>query len=326
MTPFTADLPLTILAAAAAIGLSPYAALAALGLLAYAGGTALPPDLVGLATPALWLTTTGLTVIDGVLSHFRLTDLVWNVLHTIARPLAAFLFAAAVLADLPTAAQWLGSLAALLVALFVHISVAAVRTAARTAGPESWRPGFTAVRLICAALIMVAAFDAPVVAVAAAAILLIAPLPWSPRLWGAASLAISAMLYILTRPDRRHAWTVGLHTLPRAIRAPAQAALGSTSGPIRQCRATLARFGARWPYWRGWIVVAAEKPALFLHRRGFRPRTITLRATSARIDDGPLIETLEVDEPVALALCLGPDAPSGPAILTVLRTGVGRAP
>jgi hypothetical protein len=172
---------------------------------------------------------------------------------------------------------------------------------------------------------MVAAFGIPLVAAAAAAILLIAPLPWWPRLWGAASLAIAAVLHILTRPDRRHAWTVGLDTLPRPIRAAAQAALGGTFGPIRHCRATLGRFGARWPYWRGWIVVAAEKPALFLHRRGFRPRTIPLHATSARIDDGPLIETLEVDNPVRLALCLGPDAPSGPAILTVLRTGVAQA-
>lgn len=326
MTPFTADLPLTILAGAAAIGLSPYAALAAVGLLAYAGGTDLPPGLAGLAAPTLWVTATGLTVIDGILSHFRLTDLVWNVLHTIARPLAAFLFAAAVLAGFPTTAQWLGSLGALLVALSVHISVAAVRTATRTAGPEAWLPGFTAARLICAALIMVAAFGLPFFAAAAAATLLIAPLPWSPRLWGAACLAITAVLHLLTRPDRRHAWMVGLDTLPHAIRASAQTALGSTSGPIRHCRATLARFGARWPYWRGWIVVAAEKPALFLHRRGFRPRTIPLSANSARIDGRLVIETLEVDEPVRFAVCLAADAPSGQAILTVLRASGAQAP
>lgn len=325
MTEFTTDLPLTILAGAAAIGLSPYAALAAIGLSAYVGSTALPADLAGLATPALWLTMTGLTVVDGVLSHFRLTDLVWNVLHTVARPLAAFLFAAAVLAGFPVTAQWLGSLGALLVALLVHISVAAARTAARTAGPMSWLPGLTTARLLSAALLMLGGLGVPFLAAAAAAVLLIAPLAWSPRLWGAATLAITSVLYVLARPDRRHTWGVGLDTLPRPLRATAQVALGRTSGPIRFCRATLARFGARWPYWRGWIVVAAEKPVVFLHRRGFQPRAISLRANSARIDNGLLIETLEVDDPVRFSLCLAPGAPSGPAILAVLRTGAAQS-
>lgn len=319
MNQSTFDLPLMILAGAAAIGLSPYAALAAIGLFAYLGAAGLPVGLTGLAAPSLWGVMAGWTVIDGALSHFRLTDLVWNVLHTIARPVAALLFAAAVLDGFPATSQWLGSLGALLVALLVHISVLAVRSAARTAGPESWLPGLTAARLLVAALLMVVAVAAPWLAAAAAAVLVMAPLAWAPRLWGAAILSITAILRALTRPDLQHEWQVGPDTLPRPLRHAAQAALGPVPGPIRHCRATLARLGSRWPYWRGRLVVAAEMPVLFLHYRGLRPRAIALHAASASLDDGVLVETLKVEHPLAFSLCLGPDAPPGPAILTVFK-------
>ncbi len=316
---FTPDLPLTIFAATAAIGLSPYAALAAVGLLTFLGVAALPPALAGLANPLLWGTLTGLTAIDGILSRFRLTDLVWNVLHTIVRPVAAFLFASAALAATPPAGQWFGSLAAFMIALLVHVSVLAVRTAARTAGPASWLPGLTTVRLLCAAVVAALALFAPPLAAAAAAVLVIAPLPWSTRLWGATTLAIASVLHALTRADRLHDWEVGADKLPRPLRRTAQAALGQPSGPVRHARATLARLGPVWPYWRGRIVVQAEKPVLFLHYRGFRPRAILLRAAAVRVDEGALIETLEVDDPAPFSLCLGPDAPSGPVILTALK-------
>lgn len=320
MTRVGLDLPFTVFAGAAAIGLSPYAALAAIGLFAYLAAANLPVALTGLATPILWGVMAGWTAIDAILSHFRLTDLVWNVLHTIARPIAAFLFAAVVLDGSPATEQWLGSLGALLVALLVHISVLAARCAARTAGPEPWLPGLTAARLLAAALIMIAAIATPVLAAAAAAILVIAPLAWSPRLWGAASLSITATLQALTRPERRHEWHVGPDTLPRPLRETARASLDRSSGPIRHCRATLARLGSRWPYWSGRVVVAAETPVLFLHYRGLRPRAIPLLAASASLDNGALIETVNVEEPIPFRLCLGPDAPTGPAILTVFGT------
>jgi hypothetical protein len=44
-----------------------------------------------------------------------------------------------------------------------------------------------------------------------------------------------------------------------------------------------------------------------------------LRASTGRADEGALIETLEVEDPLSFALCLGPDAPGGPAILTALK-------
>lgn len=319
MTEFTPDLALSILAGAVAIGLSPYAALATLGLLSYFGTLTTPPELAGLAEPVLWGTLASLTVVDGILSRFRLTDLVWNVLHTIARPVAAFLFASAALAALPAGGQWLGSLAAFVVALLVHVSVLAVRTAARTAGPVSWLPGLTSVRLLGAAFLAGIAFTAPPFGASAAAVLLVAPLPWSPRLWGAATLALASVLYPLIRPGHSHEWTVGVDRLPRGWRRTARAALGPPSGPVRHARATLARLGPAWPYWRGRIILEADKPVLFLHSRGFEPRAIPLRASTGRADESAVIETLEVDDPPSFALCLGPDAPEGPAILTALK-------
>jgi hypothetical protein len=314
-----ADVALTLLAGAVAIGLSPYGALAAVGLSGYLQFVDLPPSLAGLATPLLWSTLGALTIVDGLLSHFRLADIVWNAVHTIVRPLSAFLLASAILALAPQGEQWLGSLAALVIGLLVHISVFATRTSDRTAGPAAWLHGFTTVRLFSAAAIGVLAFAEPSFAASVAAVLLLATLASSDRLWGAAALALSSVIYVLTRPDHLHEWKTGPEGLPRRLRRLLDAEFGDFTGPVRHARVTLARFGPRWSYHRGRLFVMAEKPVLFVHRHRFRPRVTRLAASRGQADHRPLVETVEVEAPVSFALCLGPDAPPGPAILTELQ-------
>jgi hypothetical protein len=289
----TGYVALTLLAGAVAIGLSPYSVLAALGLAGYLGFLDLPPALAGLATPLLWSTLCALTIVDGFLSRYRLADIVWNAAHTIVRPLSAFLFASAVLVPVPQGTQWLGSLAALLIALLVHISVFATRTCDRTAGPAAWLPGFTTVRLFSAAVIGTLALAEPTFAASIAAVILFAPLASSDRLWGATALALNSVVYALTRPDHLHEWRTGPEGLPRRLRRLLEAEFGEFTGPVRHARVTLARFGPSWRYRCGRLFVMAEKPALFVHRHRFRSRVTRL--------------------------CLGPDAPPGPAILTELR-------
>lgn len=314
-----ADVALTLLAGAVAIGLSPYGALAAVGLAGYFEIFDLPPALAGLATPLLWSTLGALTLVDGLLSHYRLADIVWNAVHTIVRPLAAFLLASAVLAPAPQGKQWLGSLAAFVIALLIHISVFATRTSDRTAGPAAWLRGFTTVRLFSAAAIGVLAFAEPSFAASIAAVILLAPLTSSDRLWGATALALSSVIYVLTRPDHLHEWRTGPEGLPRRLRRLLDAEFGEFTGPVRHARVTLARFGPRWSYHRGRLFVMAEKPALFVDRHRFRRRVTRLAASEGRADHRPLVETVEVEAPVPYALCLGPDAPPGPAILTELQ-------
>jgi hypothetical protein len=83
----------------------------------------------------------------------------------------------------------------------------------------------------------------------------------------------------------------------------------------------VARLGPTWPYLRAWLVVAHGKPPLLMLRRAFRWRTISLAAGAGRLDDRPLVETLELaaDSSPACALCVGPEAPSAAAILAALQ-------
>ena len=319
MSPDPTLLLLGIVASAAAIGLSPYAALAAVGLAGHLGLLQVPDTLVGLSSPAVWGTLLAMTVLDVVFSNYRLTDLVWNSFHIIVRPLAAVLYASAATALVTDAGQWIAALFALLSALLIAVWVLAVRTGARTAGPISRMSGFTPLRLLAAAAIAILAISAPAFAVAIAAVLLIAPIPHAPSLWGAALLNLSSVLTVLTRPDRFPTWDTGSERLPRSLRMAVEAEIGAALGPSRSARVTLARFGPRWPYFRGRLVVAHEKPAVFVYRRGFRVRAIRLGLGVGHPDHAPLIETVEIEAPAPYALCLAPGAPRGPAIMAEME-------
>ena len=319
MSPDPTLLLLSIVASAVAIGLSPYAALAAVGLAGHLGLLEVPDALVGLSSSAVWGALLVMTVLDGVFSNHRLTDLGWNALHIIARPLAAVLYASAATVLVTDAGQWIAALFALLSAFFIAIWVLAVRTAARTAGPISWMSGFTPLRLAAAAAIGVTAISAPVFAFAIAAVLLVAPIPHAPSLWGAGLLNLSSVLAVLARPDRFPTWDTGAESLPRSLRMAVETEIGAALGPSRSTRVTLARFGPRWPYFRGRLVVAHEKPAVFVYRRGFRVRAVRLGLGMGHPDHAPLVETVEIEAAAPYALCLGPRAPRGPAILAEME-------
>ncbi len=326
MSPATVDLLLSLLAVAAAIGLSLYAAIALPGLASYLGLLELPQPLAGLAAPYVWGTLLGLALLELLISRSRLTDLVWNALHTLARPLAATIFLAAALADGPYAAQWAAGLAGLGVALLAHMAVLAVHTAARTAGPRPAAPGFTALQLSAAAAIGTLAWIAPPIAAAAGAVVVLAPLPWIPRLWGAASLVLLAIHSALSRPGRPRNWDVGPGKLRRALQRAVERELGPLGGSVRSVRAVLARLGPRWLYLQGRLVAVAEKPPVFAHRRGLRARVLPLGRGPGVADAGPLVETVEIEAEIPYALCVGPSGPPGPAILAALEREAGMEP
>ncbi len=317
----THDLLLALLAWVAAVGLSPYAALALPGLGARLGLLTLPPALDGLATPTVWGALVILALADALISRFRMTDLVWSALHTLVKPAAAILLAASAAAHASRALGWILALAALLVALSVHVYVLAIRTAARTAGPTSWTRGFTALRVAGAAALGGLALAAPPYAAAVAAVLVAAPLPWSPRLWGASRLTHAALLATLTRPNRLHAWQTGDSRLSGGLRRAISAELAGYGGPIRSAPVTLARLAGRWLYLRGHLIVIPTGPCLFAHRRGIRPSVVRLGAGRGVADRQPLIETVEVAASTPYAVCVGPEAPTGSAILAALSGG-----
>jgi len=315
---------LSLLASAVAIGLSPYAALAAIGFFSSIDVLHLPPTLAGLSAPAVWGVLLGMTAVDALLSRYRLTDLAWSALHTLVKPMAAVLYASAALADLANSNQWLAAVLALVAALLMHVWILAVRTQARTGGPISWLPGFTPLRLSAAAAMAILAITAPPFAAAIAAVLVIAPFPWASPLWGAAALALSSILITLTRPNRLHKWEAGPESLPKSLRGAAELEMGAPLGPSRSARVTLARSGPLWLYRRGRLVVAHERPAVFVYRQGLRARALRLGLGDGRPDQGALIETVEIDAIPPYSLCLDPAAPEGPAILAELERTASR--
>jgi hypothetical protein len=325
INPDSIGLLLSVLACAAAMGLSLYAALALPGAVSHLGLLELPEPLSGLGTPLVWGTLVVLALVELLVSRVRLADLAWSALHTIIRPLAAALFASASLEGYGQELQWGAALAALVVALLVHISALAVHTASRTAGPAPQLRGFTGVQLLLAALIATIAWTAPPYSAAAALVLVFAPLPWWPRLWGAARLALAAPLAVITRAGRYHQWDTGPAGIPHWLSSAAEAELGVPLSRVRSARVSLARVGTRWLYIRGRLVVAREHPPLFAYRRGFRTRLVPLERAAGHADHEALVETVVMDTLTPYSLCLGPDAPPGPAILAALaETGAGR--
>ncbi len=322
MSPET-SLIITTLAASAAIGLSLYAALAVPGTLAYFGLISLPVGLSGLARPLAWLTAALLLGVEVAACRLRVSDLTWNALHTVVRPLGGTLFAAAALAEMPAELQWWGAAMGALVALLVHMSVLAVRTARRTAGPTPATRGFTGIQIGVAAVLATLAWTAPPFAAFTAALLVLAPLPWSPRLWGAALTTLSAIIQIVARPDRMHRWVTGTGRVSRRAHRQLLAEFGEAMDTARSAPATLARLGARWPYLRGRLVVASRRPPLFTHARGFRSSVIRLDPGPGSVDHGVLVETVEVAADTPYSLCLGPAAPPGPAILAAIEVARG---
>jgi hypothetical protein len=315
----------SVLACAAAFGLSLYAGLALPGALSHFGLLELPEPLAGLGTPLVWVTLVALSLVELAASRFRLTDLLWSALHTIIRPPAAALFASAALEGHGEGIQWGAALLALAVALFVHIPVLAAHTASRTAGPAPQIRGLAGVQLVLAGVIATIAWTAPPFAAAAALVLVLAPLPWWPRLWGAAHLAIAAPLAVITRAGRYHRWDTGPSGMPRWLSRAAEAELDVPLSRVRSARVCLARIGTRWLYLRGRLVVVQERTPLFAHRRGFRARLVPLQRTGGHADHQALVETVVLDALIPYSLCLGPDAPPGPAILAALaEPGGGR--
>ncbi len=314
---------MSLLATAAAMGLSLYGALALLGAAGYLGLSELPTPLAGLALPLVWGTLVLMALVELLAARVRLADLVWSALHTLVRPSAAALFAATALDHAGRGVQWAAALAALLVALLVHLSVLAVHTAARTAGPTPRLRGLTVLQVLAAGGLATLAWTAPPLAAAGALVLALAPLPWWPRLWGAAHLALAACLTVVTRAGRYHRWDAGADPLPRWLSRAAEAELGVPIRRVRSARATLARIGPRWPYLRGRLLVAQERPPLFAHRRGLSGKLVRLARGPGRTDGRPLLETVELDAATRYAMCLGPDAPAGAAILAALAAGEG---
>lgn len=314
-----------LFATAAAIGLSPYAALACPGLAAYLGLVSLPTPLAGLASPVVWATLLLLAALQGGLARLRTADLVSGTLHTLVSPLAAALFVSVPMPTPRGLGAWAATVAATVIALLVHTFVLSVHARAWTAGPTRRVGAFQALQLLAAAALGALAWLAAPYALAWTVLLVLAPLPWLPGIVGAASLPVRALLEMLRRPARTSRWRPGIGALPRGLRPLAEDALTRAGASLRNVRAgpvTLARRGPRWPYVRGWVVQEESLVPLFVYRRGWRRGVVALTPGPGGVDEGLLVETLEVGGSDPYAVCVDPGGPAAPAILAAIERAV----
>ena len=218
--------------------------------------------------------------------------------------------------------------ASLGLALIISFLVLGVRVAARTPAPTP-RPGLvTITQPLIAAGLGVLSFSAPEVGVTLSALILIMLAPWAAQLTTLAfSLlrAAASTFHDLGRP--RPKWETGVGGLPRALRRALEDHLGRPLDAVRSARLTLARFGSRWPFYRGRLILASEAPPLFAHRSRLRPHILELGPGHGSASNDFLIDILEVEASTPYALCVGPEAPWGAAILAALtgEEGIGQA-
>lgn len=324
----------TVFALAFATGFSLYISLAAPGLAAHLGLLTLPAPLAGLEQPAVWGSLLVLATLEWLSQRFRLGDLIWNGIHTIARPLAAALLASALLAPLSAGLRWTGSAAAILVALAVHLAVMGARIASRVLPAGSGRvpvpylhaATLTGLAFAVAAATAYSALVAPGVTGLIVWFTLIASLPLLPGLWTLSYAALRAFAAALWLPGRgRSRWEAGLAHLPASVRRALESSLVGPPNAARLAPLTLARLGARRPLCRGRLVISPDTPPLFIHRRLLYPEILVLGHGTGNSDEELVLQTLSVDGAEPYALCVGPEAPPARAILAALtgEEGVG---
>lgn len=315
MTADAVPVLLGALALATAIGADLYSALAAAGLVAFAGWVTLPAPLTGLAAPAVWIPLVGLALIQAALVRWRLPDLVWDALHTLARPLAAALAAAAALRlAAPTWLLWSASAAGLLVALHIHLLFLGLRVAAHTAEPDLRSGALTAARSAGAALLGALAFATPQNAAAIAALAILLPLPWARPLWRAARMALLAVARALPPRPRPGSWHPDVQALPDAWRAAVARHTREPESVWAWTPATVARLEGRRLFRPGCLVTTPD--ALVFVESGRRLRGTALPRGPGRADGRELLETVFVAAERPFILCLDRRGPPGQLILT----------
>ncbi|MEJ2503011.1 MAG: DUF4126 domain-containing protein [Gemmatimonadota bacterium] len=119
-----------LLGVSVACGLNLYLTVATIGILSRLGiVTGLPPGVQGLESTIVIASALALYAIEAVIDKIRHADSIWDVIHTFIRPPAAGLLVASALWGYPIGVVAVGTVGAVIVALFVHATKAGARLA-----------------------------------------------------------------------------------------------------------------------------------------------------------------------------------------------------
>jgi hypothetical protein len=308
-----------ILGFAFAAGINLYATLALVGVAARLGWIAgLPPAVQGIQNPIVLGTAGALYFVEFFIDKIPHADTVWDVIHTIVRPVAAALLVASALGEASFPIQLCGALLAGFVALGAHGLKAGLRLILNFR-PHKIRNFFVslaedgfAVALATAVLMY------PIIALGLAAAAVPITMLAGPRLWRAGVLAVRALIARLRGFFGRKQWR-DTDALPKRLQAIVKApAIGR--GKPRATRAALRGMKGVGAYRNGWVVLSDDQP-VFVYQSLLRARSLPLpEIREAHVRRGVWTDSVEFQNAnSSCTLFLLKDGPSAEACLKELR-------
>lgn len=263
-----------ILGFAFAAGLNLYATIALVGIATRFGWIAgLPPAIQGVANPVVLGTAAALYFVEFLIDKIPYADTLWDVVHTIIRPVAAALIVATALAEASLPVQLGGAVLAGGTALGAHGLKAGLRLILNVRPKKALNAFVSIVEDIFAVAVAVAVLMYPVVALGLAAGAVPITLVGGPRLWRAGVLAVRALAARLRGFFGRRDWRDTDDLPPRLRGVLVPPALGR--GKPRVARAALRGVKGVGSYKNGWVVLCDGHP-VFVYLSLLRPRSIPL--------------------------------------------------
>ncbi|HUP89839.1 MAG TPA: DUF4126 domain-containing protein [Longimicrobiales bacterium] len=263
-----------ILAFAFAAGLNLYATVLLVGIAVRVGWIAgLPPGVQGIDNPMVLGTAAALYFIEFLIDKVPHADTVWDIIHTIVRPIAAGVLVYAALGEASVALQIGGALLAATTALGAHTIKTGLRLILNIKRKKAINWLISLVEDIVAIAIAITALRFPVVALAVATAAIPITLLGGGQTWRASLLALRALIARGRGFFGLKAWR-DTDALPRRYRSVlAPPPLGR--GKPRVARAALRGVKGVGSYKNGWVVLSDGQP-VFVYLSMLRPKALPL--------------------------------------------------
>jgi len=253
-----------------ACGLNLYATIALAGLVSRFGWIELPPGLVGLEQAILIAGAAVLFLTEFIVATIPWVDTIWEAVHTVVRPLAAFGLGLLALEGAPWPLRIAGGMIGAIAAFAAHAAKVGLRFLVATRRPI--RILISTVEDLAAVALAIAALVFPAAALAAVAIFAVILALVGPQLWRATDFAGRAAVGRVRGFFGSRDWHPAA-AMPAGFRAlvdPTE--LGQPEPRVVRAALSCRQLGA----WRnGWLVLDAGL-ATFVHRHWLRPRRIHL--------------------------------------------------
>jgi hypothetical protein len=307
-----------LLAAGLACGLNLYATIALIGLGSRLGWIELPPGLLGLEQWILIVSAAILFAAEFTAAAIPLVDAIWEAVHTVIRPLAAGALAIVALEAAPWHVRIAAGAVTAIAALAAHAGKVGLRlivTRRRTT-----RLALSAAEDIAAALLAVLALALPWASLAAVAIFAIVLVTTGPRLWRAAAFGVRALIALRRGFFGARRW-LAPDELPSSIRQ----LLPPPELGLPDPKATRVALDSRaaGPWRNGWLVIDGRS-AVFLYRRAFRTRNVSLpRPEDPTVRHGLLADAVSWSaDDAGFTLHLLKDGPSAEIAVGALQVAI----